>query len=30
MCVFAGDKVTVPRRLRKLLGIEEDYVRLAS
>ena len=28
--VFAGGKVTVPRRLRELLGVEDgDYVRLA-
>lgn len=28
--VFSGGKVTVPRRLRELLGVEDgDYVRLA-
>jgi bifunctional DNA-binding transcriptional regulator/antitoxin component of YhaV-PrlF toxin-antitoxin module len=28
--VFAGGKVTVPRRLRELFGVEDgDYVRLA-
>ena len=28
--VFAGGKVTVPKRLRELFGVEDgDYVRLA-